>query len=305
MIKKNQKKKVAIATACSLLLSAFAFSPALAEGPDTQAPSVTFEYCAIDSVPGKIGPDGYPYRCLTNDLFYIEYPGSWYFGSNKFCPIVFFNDSEVIKTTHDFETFQDPALIGTEDQVDQYIQGGGIRQYLQQVLNITDFSGCQFDIKTKEDTILMYFLTQGGETVASIVVWTSFGQISIRDERSSISMDPVRDYGHIMVMPALDSEDFSSVEAIQAYVDSGKLNSRLELGTDVLTWTTSPYQTEHHTYLACEGSCDFLSTTVYIPVTPAGTKNWMVSFQAYIDSEISYNAYRIREDIIKTFQVLK
>ena len=79
----------------------------------------------------------------------------------------------------------------------------------------------------------------------------------------------------------------------------------VKLDTDILSWTTKPFQTEYHSYLLCEGSCDFLNTAVYIPVTPTGMKNWMVSFDAFKESEINANAYRIQEDIIKTFKVFK
>ncbi len=299
------KRKLSAVTTATLLLSTMICAPVHATEPEDESPAVYFEYCAIDTVRDKTGPDGYPYRCLVNDLFYIEYPGSWSFGTNNISPIIFFNDSEVTKTNHEFQSFQDAALIGTEDQIDQYIQGGGLNQYFQQVLNLTDFNGLTFYTQEKGDTILVYSLIKEEETIASIVVWTSFGQVSIRDERSGVSMNPVRDYGEIMVMPVHDSEDFSSIEAIQAYVNSGKLTSRLLFEEDEITWTTTPYQTEHHTYLLCEGSCQFENAAVYIPVAPAGTKKWMVGFQAFINSEISCNAYQIREDIIKTFQVLK
>ena len=162
-----------------------------------------------------------------------------------------------------------------------------------------------FYTQEKGDTILVYSLLQEGKTIASIVVWTSFGQVSIRDERSDISMNPVRDYGEILVMQVQDYEDFSSIESIQAFVNSGKLTSRLLFLENEITWNTTPYQTDHHTYLLCEGSCEFLNVTVYIPVVPAHSKKWMVGFQAFVGSEINYNAYKIREDIIKTFKVLK
>ena len=118
-------------------------------------------------------------------------------------------------------------------------------------------------------------------------------------------MNPVRDYGEILVMQVQDYEDFSSIESIQAFVNSGKLTSRLLFLENEITWNTTPYQTDHHTYLLCEGSCEFLNVTVYIPVVPAHSKKWMVGFQAFVGSEINYNAYKIREDIIKTFKVLK
>lgn len=304
-MKKNHKKALSVFLACCMLSSVPATIPVLAAEPADSALTVSFAYCAINSVPDKTGPDGYPLRYLDNDLFYIEYPGSWSFGTSKICPIVFFNNSEMPKTTHEFETFQDSALIGSEDEIDLYIQGGGLNQYLQQVLNISDLAGYLFDVQTKESTILVYSLKKEEETVASIIVWTSFGQVSIRDERPEVSVNPLRDYGNIMVMPVADSQDFSSHEAIQAYVDSGKLNERLKIEPGVLSWTTKPFQTEYHSYLLCEGSCEFLNASVYIPVTPAGTKNWMVSFDAFKESEIASNAYRIQEDIIKTFKVLK
>lgn len=304
-MKKPQKKALSTFIACSLLSALFLPAPLYAAEPEDESPVVSFEYCGIASVPDKTGPDGHPYRYLHNDLFYIEYPGTWSFGTSRICPIIFFNHSEVSKTVHDFESFHDDSLIGTENQIDQYIQGGGIDSYIKQVLQITDTSGYQFDTQSKEDTILVYSLKKEGEAVASVIVWTAFGKLSIRDERSDISMDPVRDYGQIMVMPVSDSEDFSSIEAIQAYVDSGKLNGRLQVDNTLLTWTTKQFETEYHTYLLCEGSCDFLNVSVYIPVMPAGKKKWMVSFDAYKNSEITYNAYQIREDIMKTFHVLK
>lgn len=304
-MKNSAKRKLSVSIICGLLLSSCILTPLHAAEPEDDAPVVSFEYCGISFLPDKTGPDGLPYRYLDNDLFYIEYPGSWSFGTNKLCPIVFFNHSEIPKTTHDFETFQDSALIGTEDQIDQYIQGGGLNQYLTRILHLPDTAGCQFDTQTKEQSILVYSMKKDGETIASIIVWTSFGQVSIRDERSDISIDPARDYGDIMVMPVSDSEDFHSIEAIQAYVDSGKLNSRLHLGTDILTWTTKPYETAFHTYMLCEGSCSLFNIAIYIPVTPEGKKRWMVSFSADKKSEISHNAYQIREDIIKSFKALK
>ena len=304
-MKKNLKKASSAFLVCCLLSSALATVPALAAEPEDSSLTVSFAYCSIKTIPDKTAPDGYPLRYLDNDLFYIEYPGSWSFGTSRICPVVFFNHSEMPKTTHEFETFQDSALIGSEDEIDRYIQSGGLNQYLQQVLDISGLTGYQFDVQTKESAILVYSLKKDDETVASIIVWTSFGQVSIRDERPDVSVNPLRDYGNIMVMPVADAEDFSSHEAIQAYVDSGKLNVRLKLDPGMLSWTTKPFQTEYHSYLLCEGSCEFLNTSVYIPVTPPGTKNWMVSFDAFKESEITSNAYHIREDIIKTFKVLK
>ena len=291
--------------ACGLLSAALGVLPVHAEVTEDSNPPVCFEYCALGFAEGRTGPDGVPYHCLNNDLFYIEYPGTWYFGSSGICPIVFYDDSEVKKTIHNFESFVDASLSGSGKQVDRYVRNGGLDPYLKQVLNIRSSSGYQFDNQTNDDGILVYFLRKDGEAVASIIIWTSFGQVSIRDERSDAAPDPARDYGSIMVMPVADSEDLSSPEAIQAFVDSGKLNDRLKMDTSILTWTTKAFQTEHHNYLLCEGAGDFLDISVYIPVAPAGSKKWLICFEACKESEISYNAYHIRDDIIKTFRVLK
>ena len=304
-MKMFQKKALSAMIACGLLSPILGVAPVHAEVTDDSTPPVCVEYCAIDFAADRTGPDGVPYRCLNNDLFYIEYPGTWYFGSSEICPIVFYNDSEVQKTIHNFESFVDASLAGSESQVDQYVRNGGLDPYLQQVLNIRSSSGYQFDNQTNDGGILVYFLRKDGEPVASIIIWTSFGKVSIRDERSDATLDPARDYGSIMVMPVSDSEDLSSLEAIQAFVDSGKLNARLNMDTSVLTWATKAFQTEHHTYLLCEGAGDFLDISVYIPVAAAGSKKWFICFEACKTSEISYNAYHIRDNIIKTFRVLK
>ena len=117
-------KKLSKFFACCLLSSTLAAFPVLAAESDGPTPEVNFEYCSIDFLPDKLGSDGSPLRCLINDLFYIEYPGSWFFGTNEVSPIVFFNDSETEKTTNVFQTFQDSSLIGTEDQIDLYILRG-------------------------------------------------------------------------------------------------------------------------------------------------------------------------------------
>lgn len=298
-------KKLSKFFACCLLSSTLAAFPVLAAESDGPTPEVNFEYCSIDFLPDKLGSDGSPLRCLINDLFYIEYPGSWFFGTNEVSPIVFFNDSETEKTTNVFQTFQDSSLIGTEDQIDLYIQGGGLTDYLSRVLQISDLTGYQFVTQAKEESILVYSLNKDGETAATVVVWTSFGQLSIRDERPAQSVDYLRDYGRISVIPVWDQEDFSSLEAIQAYVNSGKLNDILMLSTDQLSWTAEPFQTVNHSYLLCEGSCDFLKVSVYIPVVPAGMKKWLVSFDVFQDSGISYNAYNMQKEIINTFKILK
>ena len=77
------------------------------------------------------------------------------------------------------------------------------------------------------------------------------------------------------------------------------------LSTDQLSWTAEPFQTVNHSYLLCEGSCDFLKVSVYIPVVPAGMKKWLVSFDVFQDSGISYNAYNMQKEIINTFKILK
>lgn len=300
------KKKLALLLAGCLLFTAFSSGTAYAEEQSAVMPDIYFDHCSISPVLNKTGPDGYPYNSLINDLFYIEYPGSWSFGTDDACPIVFFDDSNQQVTTHDFQTFEDSSLIGSEEDIDQYIKGGGINRYLNQVLGITDLSGFTFVIQNKSESILVYSLKKDGKTVASIIVWTIFGKLDIRDERAEVSFNPANDTGDIMVFPVWDSQDFSSIEAIQAFVSSGNLNAYMDPCEGPVTWTSiKAYETEHHQYLLCEGSSDAIKTAVYIPVVPSGMKKWIVGFDSYKESQNPMNAYQIREEIIQSFKVLK
>lgn len=164
----------------------------------------------------------------------------------------------------------------------------------------------QFETEQKGDTILVYNLKKDGHSVASIIIWTSFGQISIRSELSAVSFDPASDYGDIMVFPQWKTTDFSSEEAIRSYVAAGSLTELLEPVTGSPAWNNiSAFQTENHQFLYCEGESQSHQIAVYIPVTPADKEKWVLVFSASKGSQIPGNAFHIRGEIAKSFRVLR
>lgn len=291
-------KKFSLMLACCLSLS----PTAVYAGTDA-GPIVNFEYCGIADVPDRTGPDGYQYRCLQNDLFYIEYPGSWVFGSDKTCPIMFYKSTEGSSTSNKFQTFEDEHLIGDADTIDRYIKNGGIDSYLRSVIG--DTTGGQFILRENESTIMFYGLVKDGEQIASIIVWGDFGKLDIRDERSYVTVNPANDYGEILVFPVWDSTDFSSAEAIQSYVSGGGLSSRLSAYASDIVCEVTAYNSDSQSYVVCKDERDSTNFAAYIPVTPSNMKKWIVVFTASKESQMSFNAYTIQEEIMKTFKVLK
>ena len=64
-------------------------------------------------------------------------------------------------------------------------------------------------------------------------------------------------------------------------------------------------QTEYHEFLCCETETDQQKMAFYLPVTPEGQQKWILLFSVSKDSQMEFNAYAIREDILKTFHSLK
>lgn len=299
------RKNIALALVCCLLSTVLLPGLTYAEEQSAIMPNIYFDYCSIGTVNDKTGSDGSPYHSLINDLFYIEYPGSWNFDSTVVRPIVFYNEDTIQKIipSENAKFFEDINLIGTEDDIDRYVKDGGINSYLNQVLGITDLSGYTF--VTQGDSSLVYTLEKDGDAIAYIVIWTATGTLFIQDERLGILFDPVKDTGYITIFPVWKNQDFSSIEAIQTFVDGGNLNVYMEPCVGPVTWTTKTYETENHQYLLCEGITDKIKTTVYIPVISSEMKKWIVGFDVYKESQDTTNAYLIQEVIIKTFKVLK
>lgn len=294
-------------TAILLAANLFTLFPGTAAYADVSAPTgegrpeAVFQSLAIGNA-DTMDFNGYPNSCILSDQIYIEYPGSWSLGTNGYCPLMMYKSTEAARTSSSFEDFFDEKLSGTSAEVKQYVENGGINSYLQQVLGVPITDSYQLNLIEDEDIVLIYYLKQDGVTKASIVIWT-FGKLSIRAENVASTEDLTMSSGNIMLFPEWDSTDFSSMEAIQAYVDSGNLEACLEPSLGASTWVTAPFQTENHTYLYCEGTNQLHNLAVYIPVTSG--KKWIAVFQSYKASQNSNNAYNLRDTYIKTFRLLK
>jgi len=287
------KKQLAILIAAAMLVC-----NTLPVYADQDKPTLQFQNLSIGTVYDKVGPDGYHYNCIYSDLFYIEYPGSFVFGQSGDVPIIFYDRNDQVSTSdNEFKTFQDDHLIGSAADVAAYITAGGINSYLQETLTFDISQGYTLVNASDDDYGVLYFLLvdKDNNTTASIIVWTSFGQISIRSEVRTAYTDPLTDHGTIALNPVWDDVDFSSVEALGNYVSS----------TSIPFNNITTVQTEYHEFLCCETETDQQKMAFYFPVTPEGQQKWILLISVSKDSQMEFNAYAIREDIIKTFHSLK
>lgn len=307
-------KKMDCLTKCVALIMAtavLAARPAVLAAADTQQgeereiPTVVFENLSIGTDQNKNGPDGRPLKRIISDLFYIDYPSSWSFGQSDYCSLMFYYQDPSETVSKEFQDFFDDNLNGDPDKVAQYVESGGINGYLKQVLGTTITSEYQLVSQYKEDIVLMYSLQKDGRTEASVVIWT-FGKLSIRVENISAPYNPSADYGDVLLFPETDDTDFTSIDAIRAYVEGGNLNFYTEpfIGPEP-SWAVSTYKTDFHEFYRCEGETDSHRVAVFIPVTPDSRKNWILVFETHKFSTISDNAYSLRESLAQTFQVLK
>lgn len=134
-------------------------------------------------------------------------------------------------------------------------------------------------------------------------------------------MEPQEDYGRILVFQEWDTMDFSSEEAIEAYVESADflyrlLGSALEEDVEhqIISFKKKSVTTFYHTFVAVEvGIYDFnrperllRQAEVYIPVTALDQSNWVVVFESFPGSrrEEGVANAQVRERVISTFVAL-
>ena len=299
--------RIASVLTAAAIAMAFAF-PALGEPQQQEGrelPTLRFREMSLGKDMQRRGENGVPYNRFISDLFYIDYPVFWYAGTDDYCPLMFYYKDPDTAVSKEFVDFTDQNLNGDPAQVAAYVESGGINGYLQQVLGEPITSEYRLVPQEKEDIVLVYSLERNGRTEASIVVWT-YGALSIRDEIIYVSYEASKDKGSISIFPEWDETDFSSLDAIGAYIQSGNLNLILEPYLSVApVWTASTYKTDYHDFYYCVGEADGQRIAVYIPVTPADHKNWIVIFDVDKNSKEAENAFDMRETFIQTFQALK
>lgn len=261
-----------------------------------------FEHLSLGTLE-KVDRDGYNYHCIYSDLYYIEYPGSFSFGTRGTSQAFWHPDNQIQTSDNEFKTFNDERLIGSVDEIDAYVRNGGIQNYLTEVLPITENDQYQFVEVTKDSQngILIFRLMKGDELTGSIFIWTNYGHLSLRSEIRTYYMDPLTDHGEILLYPVWDKDaDFSSIDAINAY-----LADNTDFNNNPLYRNAAVYNAEHHQYVSFEMISTDRKIYCYIPVTPDTCQKWILAFAVSKDSQVETNAYNIREDIVKTFQILK
>ncbi len=265
------------------------------------------------------------HKAFCSDEFYMEYPWDWYVGSTDACPLTFVPEweneasGEVIR---DWVDYFDENLEGSTGEVQSYIEGGGIDGFLEEVMGKPVTEEYEFTVREKDsDWLLIYDLKKGDKEMAEIVVWCNLGKISVRNWDVELTVEPQEDYGRILVFQEWDTMDFSSEEAIEAYVESADflyrlLGSALEEDVEhqIISFKKKSVTTFYHTFVAVEvGIYDFnrperllRQAEVYIPVTALDQSNWVVVFESFPGSrrEEGVANAQVRERVISTFVAL-
>ncbi len=263
-------------------------------------------------------------KAFCSDRFYMEYPLDWYVGDTDACPMTFVPEWEEEASgqwIRDWREYFDDNLEGSIQEVQSYIEGGGINSYLEEVLKKPVSEGYELELRKEDsDWLLIYDLKKGEKEAAEIVVWCNLGKCMVRSWDVELNVDPLEDYGRIMVFQEWDTFDFSSRESIKAYIESADFLYRL-LGTaleedvedEIIRFTTGSLTTLYHDFVSVDvGIMDIDLTeqlrqaVVYIPVSQPGQDNWVVVFEYFPGSlqEKGVANPQVREQVISTFVAL-
>lgn len=284
----------------TLLLSAILATSGIMTAQE-ETSTINFEYFSIGTVWKETENGTELFRSIINDLVYLEYPDVFSLGQEGNCPLAMFNsDNNTPTSDNSFKTFQDSNLKGSFSEVEQYIESGGVNSVLTEVLGIDPADGYQLTMFASDDPIMYYYLMDGNESIATIVIWINIGQIAVRSEIYTADVDLTRDYGTIYIYPLDKDADFSSIEALTTFAFS--FNPPIMCDEqDRLT----VFETDYHQYLYCDGETEDSKTALFYPVTPDEMNKWVVIFMVAKESQIADNCYNRREEIIQSFQVLK
>lgn len=243
---------------------------------------------------------GYAYhKAFCSDVFYMEYPWNWYVGSTDACPLTFVPEWEEEASRgviHDWAEYVDDGLQGNTQEVRNFIEGGGINGYLEEVTGkpVTE----AYTWKLREDNsewLLIYDLMKGEKQAAEIVVWCNLGKCDIRNWDVELTVEPEEDYGRILVFQEWKSFDFSSEAAIQKYVESEDFLYRLlgraleeDVENQIICLDPGTCTTFYHDFVTVdvgiqdkEGSELLRQAWVYIPVVRPEQCNWVVVFETF------------------------
>lgn len=268
--------------------------------------------------------DYYFNKAFCSDIFYMEYPSDWYVGTADSSALTFVSEWEEEASSnviHDWDESFDENLKGDKAKVQEYIEGGGINEFLEEVIgkpmNKEYKLICQ-EQDSEEDWLLIYDLKKEDKEAAQVIVWCNLGKVNARNQDIDLTVDPKDDYGRILVFEEWDEIDFSSADAIEEYVESEDFLYRLlgealeeDMEQKIISFEKGSFTSEYHEFVCVDVAlCDYdnpekvsRQAAVYIPITKPYNKNWVVVFETFPGSKQKENVYnsQVRERIMKTF----
>lgn len=296
--------------------------------PD-EFPDIYFQFMGLDVtdyIKGKGEKQQFYYhKAFCSDQFYMEYPWDWYVGSTDACPLSFvpeWEEEESGQYIRDWEEYFDENLEGSLDQVQAYVEDGGINGILEEVIGspVTE----EYKLKLREedsDWLLIYDLKKGEAEAAEIIIWCNLGKCNIRNWEVNLTVDPRKDYGRILVFKEWSVFDFSSKDGIKEYVESKDFLYRLlgsaleeDMEDKIISFETGDFASFYHEFVCVEVEICGMDQTeqllrqasVYIPVTDSRQSNWVVVFESFPGSmqEEGVANPLMRERVISSFVLL-
>ena len=291
-------------------------------------PMIYFKFMGLDLtdyISVKNPQRAYFHKAFCSDGFYMEYPGEWYVGSTDACPLTFVPEWEYDASRQyiqEWVDYFDENLAGDIGEVQAYIEGGGIRSCLEEVVGKPVTDDYELVLREKDsDWLLIYDLEKEGKQAAEIVVWCNLGKLSARNWEMELTVAPEEDYGRIMVFREWDDFDFSSEENIKWYVESADFLYRLlgkaleeDVEDEIISLDPGSFTSLYHEFVQVDlGVYDkdhterlLRQAAAYIPITRPDQPNWVVLFEWFPGSrqEEGVGNPQVRERVMSTFAVL-
>ena len=267
----------------------------------------------------------YYHKAFCSDQFYMEYPWDWYVGSTDACPLSFVPEWEEEASgefIQDWAEYFDENLEGSLDQVQAYVEDGGINGFLEEAMGNPVTEDYVFELRERDsDWLLIYDLKKGEKEAAEIIIWCNLGKCNIRNWEVNLTVDPRKDYGRILVFKEWSIFDFSSKDTIMEYLDTKDFLYRLlghaleeNVEDQVISLEKGEHRSFYHKFVSVDvGIHDpdnpevlLRQAWVYIPVTDSRQSNWVIVFESFPGSkeEEGVANRQLRERVISTFVAL-
>ncbi len=295
----------------------------------TGFPKVSLRFMGLDMTDYWSGSETQsqpiPHKAFCSDKFYMEYPYDWYVGSTSASPLTFVSEQEYRASSQviqDWKEYFDEKLQGDTTEVKAYIEGGGLNEYLEEMIGKPITEEYEFILREEEaGWLLIYDLKKGEKEAAEMVIWCNLGKMNMRNWDVNLTFAPENDYGRILVFQEWDNCDFSTKKAITDYVESGVFLYRL-LGTalemDVKKAITSldigSFTSDYHEFVCVDiglydqddPTCLLRQAAAYIPVTDTSHSNWVILFEAFPESRQKKGIFnrQVQKRVMSTFVVL-